>query len=435
MIVRRLGVRDPAWLAAIVLVVVTIAAIEPFQIPGAPARVPANDWFRWVIQIPGFMVALMLMMFQPQWIFRMWTSPARWVAAFALWQILVAPFGLKPQVNVLLSLGYVAYVGVGVTLVANRGWARIRSYLSVVMMFVVLSSVALWVLGMGNADSGRLEGIMGHPNHLGGACAIAMVLWAYQFRHGQFWTAGLMVVTSGLIVLTDSRTAMIGAALAVAIAMRDLVPRWVLPAGIGAVVVLATLFTQTDVLTERASSISRSGDAEELTTLTNRTVIWDISLVGIGAEPIHGYGPGSSTELFAEITPEDAFGDFEINHAHNLWLQLGLIGGIPSIGFIAFAFGAYALRSGSPRVLERDGIVVAIFVYGITEPVFASEPNVFLLVLAACLASVGAPLAATAEETVSSTAKSRRPNEIEQDPASAETHQGDRREELVETSA
>ena len=389
MILRRLGVRDPGWLVVIVLLIFVIASIEPFQIPGAPPRTANSDWFRWLFQIPAFMTAIMLMAFQPKWVSRIWIGPGRWVAFFAIWQLAVSPFGMKPQVNVLLSLGYAAFAGAGAAVAANGGWPRMRAYLSVTMVFVILASAALLVTGQAGGIQGRTQGIMGHPNHLGGACAIALVLFVYQFRKGENWMIGMIILTGGLLLLTDSRTALVGAVLAVAVSLNDLMPRWVLPTALGIGVTLIVLFTQTDLLAESAGSIARSGDSEELTTLTGRTEIWDLSLEAIAAEPIYGYGPGSSTDLFAEIKPDGVLGSFEINHAHNLWLQLGLIGGIPALVFVLYGLIAYVVASLGDRVWERDAIVLAIVIFGISEPVFSAEPNIFLLIFSACLVSVG----------------------------------------------
>lgn len=389
MILRRLGVQDAGWLVPIVLVVLIIASIEPYSIPGAPVRTDSNDWIRWVLQVPAFLIAIMLMAFQPEWIHRLWNSPARWIGLFAVWQLAVAPFGLKPQVNVLLALGFAAYSGAGAALVARGGWPRLRSYLTVSMAFVVSSSALLFVVGQGNGIQGRLMGIMGHPNHLGGACAVAMVLFVYQFRRGQNWMLGMIVLSAGLIVLTDSRTSMVGAMLAVAVSINDILPRWALPVAVGAAMTLIVLFTQTDLLVGSAGSIARSGNAEELTTLTGRTEIWEISIDAIAAEPIHGYGAGSSTTLFGLIKPDDVLGTFEINHAHNLWLQLGIIGGIPALMFVLYGLVSYMVVGSNDRVWERDAIVLAIVVYGISEPVFSAEPNIFLLIFAGCLASAG----------------------------------------------
>ena len=60
MILSRFGIQERGWLLGVVLVVLIIAAIEPFQIPGAPPARPENDIFRWFIQIPAFFSACLL---------------------------------------------------------------------------------------------------------------------------------------------------------------------------------------------------------------------------------------------------------------------------------------------------------------------------------------------------------------------------------------
>lgn len=182
---------------------------------------------------------------------------------------------------------------------------------------------------------------------------------------------------------------MAGAALALLVRLSEFLPRVTVPLVVGSLLTVGILVTQTSLLDSSTETLSRSGNETELTTLTGRTDIWDISLGAIATQPVTGYGPGSTTDLFKEIKPEGVLGTFEINHAHNLWLQLGLIGGLPSIGFVTFALIGYAIQTRGNRVRDRDAIVLAIAVFGISEPVISAEPNIFLVILAAAVASVG----------------------------------------------
>ena len=387
MILSRFGIEERGWLLGIVLVVLIIASIEPFEIPGAPPAGPENDIFRWFVQIPAFLAAIGLMMLRPAWFSRLMVSPAKWLGAFAVWQLGVAAFGLKPLASTVFSLGFTAYIGLGVVLVHRGGWERARGYLGFTLAFIMVASALLFLTGQSGGL--RLNGIMSHPNHLGGAMGIALIVFLDRFLKGANWALLFFFLAGGLLFLTDSRTAMAGAALALLVRLSEFLPRIAVPAVLGLLLTVGILVTQTSLLDSSTETLSRSGNETELTTLTGRTDIWDISVGAIATQPVVGYGPGSTTDLFKEIKPEGVLGTFEINHAHNLWLQLGLIGGLPSIGFVTFAFLGYAIQTRGNRVRDRDAIVLAIAVFGISEPVISAEPNIFLVTLAAAVASVG----------------------------------------------
>ncbi len=388
MILRRFGITDPAWLAIVLVTIVFLSAIEPYNVPGAPPRGPANDIIRWMVQIPNFLACIGLLMLTRGWWARIALTPAKWLVAFAVWQLATASLGLKPQVSTLLSLGMLAYVCLGAVLTANGGWARARNYLTFAMAMVMVASGALYATGQGGFL--RLEGIMNHPNALGGGAGIAMVLFLHRFLRGQNWALGLFLLSGVLVYLTDSRTALAGAFLGLMILMGDLWPRWVIPAVFAVLFAIVTVVTQTDLLTENAESLSRSGSAEELSSLTGRTDIWSIAVAGIEDSVVHGYGPGSTTDLFAEIKPDNVLGTFEINHAHNMWLQLALIGGLPSALLVTIGFFDYLRATRGRRIRDRDAIVLSLLIFGVSEPVFSAEPNVFLIMLASAFASVGA---------------------------------------------
>ncbi len=195
MILSRLGIQERGWLLGIVFVVLIVAAIEPFQIPGAPPAGPENDIFRWFLQIPAFFAAIGLMMLRPRWAARLMNSPAKWLGAFAIWQLVVASFGLKPLASTVLSLGFTAYIGLGVVIVARGGWERARGYLEFTLGFIAISSLLLFLTGSGGGL--RLNGIMSHPNHLGGAMGIALVVFLDKFLKGANWALALFFLSGG----------------------------------------------------------------------------------------------------------------------------------------------------------------------------------------------------------------------------------------------
>jgi hypothetical protein len=57
--------------------------------------------------------------------------------------------------------------------------------------------------------------------------------------------------------------------------------------------------------------------------------------------------------------------------------------------FVAMGFVDYTFRSRANRVLDRDALVLAVPVFGISEPAMSAEPNVFFMIVALAFASLG----------------------------------------------
>jgi O-antigen ligase len=176
--------------------------------------------------------------------------------------------------------------------------------------------------------------------------------------------------------------------LAVAVMARPALPRWVLPMSLLSLTVVgAWLLADGGRRDDIGRAISRSGDPQEITTFTGRDVIWDVAVEQISRQPLTGIGAGSTPEVFRQERLEGRIDYVDVVHAHDLWLQLGMSGGVPamvSVGIGALGFTVRAIRR---PVRDRDALMIATLVHGITEDVVA-EPRYTLVIVAAAFASV-----------------------------------------------
>jgi O-antigen ligase len=123
--------------------------------------------------------------------------------------------------------------------------------------------------------------------------------------------------------------------------------------------------------------LTRTGRAEELTTLTSRTEIWGFVLAEWNKSPLLGYGYGSTKTL---LLNQFYLWDFTTESAHNLFIQclftLGLVGA--TVLFLIMMLQARQISTAR----SRQGIFLTAYVYfmGITEASFAG-PGIGLVTL------------------------------------------------------
>ena len=125
--------------------------------------------------------------------------------------------------------------------------------------------------------------------------------------------------------------------------------------------------------------MSRSGDTDEMYSLTGRTEIWGFAVDRIAKSPFFGHGCGCARFPMCQFDP------FPITHAHNLLLNVMLDTGIPG-GIILVAMLLAQLRAAyfKPRAFP-DLMTVMVLVSGFADvPVFSpiADPATLLWILA-----------------------------------------------------
>jgi O-antigen ligase len=225
---------------------------------------------------------------------------------------------------------------------------------------------------LGEAD--RLRGFTNHPVSLAAICAMLMVCCAalmLYFPKRRIVLAGLIVLTLATLMLSQSRMALVAVLASGLIFWLRVRPgaSWLIPIGVLAATVVtlttASVGLENVLPKELVKLVSRSGDVNELLTLTGRSVIWDFTLQQIGDAPILGHGHNSSETIFLE-----RFLFFTVTHAHNLILQslfsVGIVGTLFLVTILVIQLRTFLI---SPD-LFRDVMLLALLVSGITETAF-----------------------------------------------------------------
>jgi O-antigen ligase len=215
--------------------------------------------------------------------------------------------------------------------------------------------------------SARLSGIAGSANNLGRLAAFGLILcglYARDFRryHRLFVPVSFFIMSLALL-MTNSRTSMM---MVVGILFAAYVLNWrrsylvvlVLTIGIAIALVMVPLGEQA------LTVMSRSGNIEEVSSMTGRTSIWHAVLVLSAERPFAGYGYASSIFVLPE---HERLVGFSVGHAHNLILQLLLTTGWTGVAL----FLAAVLSVGMRAAHARDWVVIAmlaiVVLNGITE--------------------------------------------------------------------
>lgn len=224
----------------------------------------------------------------------------------------------------------------------------------------------------GGEFTARMSGLA-HPNTLGQCAGLTLIVGValYQF-YGQRskWRVFVIVLAAIALVASLSRTSLVSTVLGL-IAMNyrtifsDNNRKWIT---LGIVLFVPTFFvvaTQVDLgekIAEKMTIVSKSGDADELTSATGRAEIWQHALYLISKRPMVGYGAATSKYYLSDYS----------HYTHNILLNIafstGVFGGLLGLIMILYQAASVFLR---PHVLTSS-VIVFILVNGFFENVIFS---------------------------------------------------------------
>ncbi len=245
------------------------------------------------------------------------------------------------------------------------------------VVFLLFPDIGVWKEFTSNDEYIERMGGLGHPNNLGVNVAASMLLMLILFRRNKIqwfvvlgW-ASVWLLTSYFCL---SRTSFALTLLGALIINRDILLRWdfvklMVCASVVGLMGL-TYLAGTGQLQKRIentfSSASKSGDAEELTSFTGRSDIWEYGKSEIAEAPFTGYGYGCQRFVMKEYH----------YHCHNTVLNACMGSGI----FAGFAILALILYIAYQFAFGQEMFVLAfapMFVLGglIESMIFSPAPS------------------------------------------------------------
>ncbi len=245
-------------------------------------------------------------------------------------------------------------------------------------------------------QSSRLKGVGGHPNTVGFMMAIAALAFVHlmlqKYPVNKMLYLGVVIILFCLI-LTNSRTSMVGMMLMVSLYSSlyfRLFPVAVITGVVCIFFALISIGLSWGVIPELLQMVSRSGDINEITSLTGRSHIWEQLFILIQQKPILGWGHAVLGEVLVAHANEIGF---TIGQAHNLYLNILFSGGF--IGLFIFLLGIVSMLIFSivkaiyKRAFLELCIVVYVLLNGMTEAIImGSVATNSYLVFIMCIASL-----------------------------------------------
>jgi len=180
----------------------------------------------------------------------------------------------------------------------------------------------------------------------------------------------LILIALAALVNSLSRTSLVATVFALAVAYRhvflkpEYFQRYVIAACFGTLGFMI-LSTQVDIgakIKEKMTLVSKSGDAEELTSATGRADIWAYTIRLISIKPLIGYGAATSKFYLAD------YSQYTHNMILNVAFSTGIIGGFAMLMMVLGRLRAM-LTVSHPLA---DGILMFIIVNGCFENVIFS---------------------------------------------------------------
>jgi O-antigen ligase len=337
-----------------------------------------------------------------------------WLVALGLWAVLSTAWSPTPVYTLAAALAWLGLWATAAILAGTLAWTVVARALAVSLMFAVAASLLLGVLVPDRAltpmDGGRqlrLSGIFGSPNTLGRAAALLILLAVLgtlgaaapgvgRARSSRLLLALGLVLGVAALVHSQSRTPVLALAVALAAVLAIQRPRLALAAA--AAVVSAAVAAGLVLLVAPQGAgplvdlLSRSGNAEELTSFTGRTDIWQAAWRLIEQSPWLGHGFASSREVLPA-----AYGTalgWSTTSAHNLWLQAALTLGAVGLGLLLLATLAWLRAAWRQPHPGREATILFVLVIGLAEA-SALGPSVnlmsFMLLWAMASTATGAP--------------------------------------------
>jgi O-antigen ligase len=387
-------------------VVLVFSQFWVMQITGPVANVDPDvsaglrNWF-----LPAYAVALLLAGLQIR-------PLAAAVLRSPLLSLLVALafvsalWSLDPEVTVRRAMAVLLTTLSGMVIATCFDWPRLVEVLATAFGVLAAMSVATVVLapsyGIMTADfPGAWRGVWDHKNALGYNMSVGFVVFvaaAMLSRRRRWLWWGLAAAAMTLVVLSTSKTSLIGCLAAVFLAGVVWIARRG-PAGavLATWILVGGLFAAGFLFVLDPGLLFRVLGKDE--TLTGRTRIWAAVLRQIARRPWTGYGYGavwtepSSWGPLPWISKEQGF---VVHEAHNgwlaIWLELGYLGLCAAAATVAevwvrVAFGM--LRRPSTYLTLP---FLAIFsLHSVTEAALLAQNDFIWLIFAAIALKVAAP--------------------------------------------
>ena len=310
------------------------------------------------------------------------TFPVFWMVIIIAFYFVAAPFSITKEISFASAVAMVAILLMTVTALVQIG---VMPVLNAVFAGMAFFNIFSWIVYFALPEIGvlaeplpegkfayRMSGLA-HANTLGQYTGLTVVLGTVMFitykRRGPLHI-GLILIALGALVNSLSRTSLVATVLAIGVAYRQVFLRrkyiqLYIVGGFLGIFGFLLLSTQVNIgakIKEKMTLVSKSGDADELTSATGRAEIWAYTIRLIKERPLIGYGAATS-----KFYLED-YSQYTHNMILNVAFSAGIVGGFAMLLMVLGRIRAMFFVS-HPLA---DGILAFIIVNGLFENVIFS---------------------------------------------------------------
>lgn len=235
----------------------------------------------------------------------------------------------------LVFLAYLLFTPTCLTVLGLRGTmasvllALFAFTVSALLLYVFMPNYGVFAEELGDGVVVERLGGMSQPNHTGRSAMLGLLIAVYFVRlpsapRWLCWGLCGVFLLAGLLAM--SRTALVAGAVCLVIVNLD----WVLTRagvvwaclaatlGVGAIFGLAAVGYDELIAQKLLGAVTKTGDVEEVTSLTGRSEIWERSIALIEERPLHGWGMGAAKVVLID----------HLQSTHNILLHPTLSAGL-----------------------------------------------------------------------------------------------------------
>jgi exopolysaccharide production protein ExoQ len=273
--------------------------------------------------------------------------------------------------------------------------------LGYVLGFLLLLSVMFQIFmpdlipAVDSGYSGAWHGVFQQKNEFARMVALATLVFLTRSRPprwSRLVTIGLITVSAALILVSQSRTALVVMAAVLVLLRIFRLRRHGTKALIGGIVAVVLVGM---VLSIAVDTESMAGMLGRDTTMTGRTKIWTLALESLAERPFLGYGYSAFWNVSPEALRISQILHWQVPHAHNgfidLPLQLGFVGLILFLAVYVVAVWraiAYAYSDPDSEALWPIAYFAFVLLYQFTESTIFVGNSMLWMVFISTMSSV-----------------------------------------------
>jgi O-antigen ligase len=305
--------------------------------------------------------------------------PVFWVVIIIAMYFVSSAFSMDPKISLASTISLVAILLLMLRALVQIG---IMPVINAIFVGMGLFNIFSWIVFFVWPEIGvlkeplpdgkfahRMSGLA-HSNVLGQYSGLTVVLGTilvFTYKRRSAMRIGLIAIALAALIASLSRTSLAATIVGLAVAYRrvffkpEYLQRYVI-AGMVGVFALMVVSTQVDLgakIKEKMTIVSKSGDADELTSATGRSEIWAYAIRLISERPLTGYEAATTKHYLAR------YSSYTHNMILNVAFSTGIIGGFACLVMV---LGRIRAMFSISHPLA-DGILAFIIVNGFFENV------------------------------------------------------------------